>query len=216
MVVVEKKKLILGILGSTNGTDLIGVLNAIKFKELNAEVAVVISNKKDSGILEKARANELKDVFVDAIGKKRHEFDREVMKVLEENKVDLVLLIGYMRILSPEFVRAWGFKSINVHPSLLPSFAGGMDKNVHQSVLDSGVKVSGCTVHFVTEKPDSGPIILQRSVPVFDDDTVESLKKKVQEAEQEIIIKAIRLFAENKLVVEENRVKIKKDDPIEN
>ena len=129
--------------------------------------------------------------------------------MLDENKVELVLLIGYMRILSPWLVRKYKDKIINIHPSLLPAFAGGMDKDVHQEVLKSGVKVTGCTLHFVDESVDSGPIIMQKEVEISKDETVDSLKAKVQKAEQEVIVKAIDLFEKGKIKVEGKKVIIK-------
>ena len=124
--------------------------------------------------------------------------------------MELVLLIGYMRILSPEFVEEWENRIMNIHPSLLPAFAGGMDLNVHEEVLKRGVKVTGCTLHFVDKGTDTGPIILQEPVRVEEDDTPESLKKRVQSAEQKILVEGIKLFQEGKLEVREGRVRIKK------
>jgi phosphoribosylglycinamide formyltransferase-1 len=116
---------------------------------------------------------------------------------LLERDVELVVLIGYMRILSPEFVTAWENKIINVHPSLLPDFAGGMGNAVHQAVLDAGKAETGCTVHYVTEEVDAGPIVVQKRCAVLPDDTVESLKVKVQELEAVALIEAINQIAKN-------------------
>ncbi|GAG09531.1 unnamed protein product, partial [marine sediment metagenome] len=135
---------------------------------------------------------------------------REVAKLLDENGVELILLIGYMRFLSPWFVHRYENKIMNIHPSLLPAFAGGMDLDVHQAILDHGVKVTGATLHFVDEGADTGPIIQQKAIYIDEDETKETLKQKVQKAEQEIILKAIRLFANNKLRVEGRKVKIQK------
>ncbi|OYT58004.1 MAG: phosphoribosylglycinamide formyltransferase [Candidatus Aenigmatarchaeota archaeon] len=198
----------IGILASTRGTDMQAVIDAIERGELDAKISVVISNKKDAYALERARKHNIKAVFLEAKGKEREEFDREVAKILDENGVELILLIGYMRYLSKWFVDKYRNKIMNIHPSLLPAFAGGMDKNVHAEILKYGCKVSGCTLHFVDEGADTGPIIAQKAVPIEEGETVDSLKEKVQKAEQEIIIKAIKLFAENKLKVEGRRVKI--------
>ena len=136
------------------------------------------------------------------------------MKELEKRApIDLILLIGYMRILSNEFVRRYRWRIMNIHPSLLPAFAGGMDLDVHRAVLDYGVKVTGCTLHFVDEGVDTGPIILQKPVKVDEDDTPETLKSKVQKAEQEIILEAIKLFKQGRLRVEGRRVRILPDKP---
>jgi len=125
---------------------------------------------------------------------------------LDENQVELLLLIGYMRYLSKWFVGRYQNRIMNIHPSLLPAFAGGMDKNVHEAVLEHGAKITGCTLHFVDEGQDTGPIILQKAVEVGEDETVDTLKEKVQKAEQEIIVKGIMLFAAGKLAVKGRKV----------
>ena len=211
----------LGVLASTRGTDMQAVIDAINSKKLNAVISVVISDKPDAYALERAKQHNLKAVFiepkkfvVEVDGQKdreksREQFDKEVAMVLDENKVGLILAIGYMRILSPWFVNKYRNRIMNIHPSLLPAFGGGMDRDVHQEILDYGCKVTGCTLHFVDESVDSGPIIMQKEVKIEKNETVDSLKNKVQEAEQEIIIKAIGLFSKGKIKVENNRVIIK-------
>ncbi len=187
----------LGILGSTRGTDMLALIAAIQKQHLAANIAIVISNKMDAMILERARANGLRAQFVDPINLKRAEYDKKISSLLRAADVDFVVLIGYMRILSSEFVAEWRNKIINVHPSLLPAFAGGMDQDVHQAVLASGVKETGCTVHYVTEEVDAGPIILQKKCAVLLNDTVESLKKRVQELEGETLVEVINRFKGN-------------------
>ena len=199
----------IGVLASTKATDLQAVIDAVKAKKLNVNISVVISNKEDAYALERAREHNIEAKFIDSKGKEREEFDREVSKELEKHDVDLVLAIGYMRILSSWFVNKYKNKIMNIHPSLLPAFAGGMDKDVHAEVLKSGVKETGCTLHFVTEDVDEGPIILQKKVSVEENETIENLKAKVQKAEQEIIVKAIKLYGEGKIKVEGNKVTIK-------
>lgn len=202
-------KLRIGVLGSTRGTDLEGIFKAIDEGRLrDVEIACVISNKRDAYILERARQRGVEAIFIDPKGKDRETYDKEVSAELDKRGVDLILLIGYMRILSPWFVNKYRWRIMNIHPSLLPAFAGGMDLEVHKAVLDYGVKVTGCTLHFVDEGVDTGPIILQKAVPVEEDDTPETLKPKVQKAEQEIIIEAIKLFQEGRLKVEGRRVRI--------
>ncbi|MEM2136722.1 MAG: phosphoribosylglycinamide formyltransferase, partial [Candidatus Methanomethylicia archaeon] len=174
----------------------------------DVEIACVISNKRDAYILERARQRGVEAIFIDPKGKDRETYDKEVAAELDKCGVDLVLLIGYMRILSSWFVNKYRWKIMNIHPSLLPAFAGGMDLDVHRAVLDYGVKVTGCTLHFVDEGVDTGPIILQKAVPVDENDTPETLKPKVQRAEQEIIVEAIRLFQEGRLKIEGKRVRI--------
>ena len=183
----------LGVLGSTNGTDLQAILDAVSAGELDADVAVVISNRTGAYILERAEINNVSAFFISHKGKKREEFDGEITAVLKEHSVDLVLLIGFMRILSPEFCRVWQDRILNVHPSLLPKYAGGMDINVHEEVLKNKDTETGCTIHFVNDVVDAGPILIQKKCNVDPDDTVDSLKTKVQTLEGEAFIEAIKL-----------------------
>ncbi|MCD6155011.1 MAG: phosphoribosylglycinamide formyltransferase [archaeon GB-1867-097] len=202
-------KLRIAVLGSTRGTDLEGIFKAIENGELeNVEIACVISNKKKAYILERARKHGVEAIFISSKGKTREEYDKLIAEELDKRNIDLILLIGYMRILSSWFVKKYKWKIMNIHPSLLPAFAGGMDLEVHKAVLEYGVKVTGCTLHFVDEGVDTGPIILQKPVYVEEEDTPETLKAKVQKAEQEIIIEAIKLYQEGRLKVEGRRVRI--------
>ena len=187
----------LGVIGSTNGTDLQVVLDAIGSGELNAEVSVVLSNQKNAYILERAENHNVPAVFISPKGKSRKEFDVEMTAVLQEHGVNLALLIGFMRILSEEFCWKWQNKLLNVHPSLLPKYAGGMDTNVHEEVLKNGDTETGCTIHFVTEEVDRGPILIQKKCAVAFDDTVDTLKTKVQQLEGEAFIEAIQLIQNN-------------------
>ena len=150
----------LAILASTKATDMQAVIDAIEQKRLNAAISIVISNKADAYALERAKKHNINAVFIEPKGKDKETYDKEISKVLDDNKIDLILLIGYMRYLSPWFVNKYRWRVMNIHPGLLPKFAGGMDKNVHQAVLDAGEKVTGCTLHFVDEGADTGPIIL--------------------------------------------------------
>ena len=181
----------LAVLGSTNGTDLVPVVGAERSGSLSASVDVIISNNESSGILKKARHYGIENHFICHKNKKRGVFDFEMSQILENKKIDLILLIGFMRILSPGFVDRWGGKIINVHPSLLPKYAGGMNNDVHESVLAAGDKETGCTIHLVTKEVDGGPILLQKSCPVFENDSVESLKERVQELEGKAFIEVI-------------------------
>jgi phosphoribosylglycinamide formyltransferase-1 len=181
----------LGILGSTRGTDMLALIAAIQQKKLTATIDCVISNKADAIILERARAHGLTTIFIDPKTVGRAEYDSKLSEELHKHKVELIVLIGYMRILSHEFVKTWRHKIINVHPSLLPAFAGGMDGDVHTAVIESGVKETGCTVHYVTEEVDAGPILIQKKCEVLAGDTPESLKKRVQELEGKALVEAI-------------------------
>ena len=184
----------LGILGSTKGTDLLAILDSINSGKLDAEVSVVISNRKSAYILERARNYDVPAIFISHKEKAREEFDAEMTTVLNKHGVDLVLLIGFMRILSSEFCRVWQDKLLNVHPSLLPKYAGGMDTNVHEEVLKNGDTETGCTIHFVTEEVDGGPILIQKKCPVYDNDNVDTLKVKVQALEGRAFVEAINII----------------------
>jgi len=157
----------------------------------------VLSNQKNAYILERAENHNVLAVFISHKGKSREKFDAEVTAVLQEHGVSLVLLIGFMRILSAEFCRRWQDRLLNVHPSLLPKYGGGMDTNVHEEVLKNGDKETGCTIHFVTEEVDKGPILIQKKCKVEANDTVKTLKAKVQKLEGEAFKEAIQLIQNN-------------------
>ena len=188
----------LGVLGSTKGTDLQAILDAINNGQLDAEVSVVGSNRESAYILERAKNHGVPFFFISHKGKTREAFDREITTVMQNYGVELVLLIGFMRILSVEFCREWRDRILNVHPSLLPKYAGGMDTNVHDEVIKNGDAETGCTIHFVTEKVDAGPILIQKKCNVTSDDTIESLKTKVQALEGDAFIEAIKLIQTDK------------------
>lgn len=187
----------IGVLGSTKGTDLQAILDAIHSKKLSATVSTVISNRKNAYILDRAKDHNVPFYFISHKGKDRKDFDAEMTEVLKKHEVDLVLLIGFMRILSSSFCREWRDRILNVHPSLLPKYAGGMDTNVHEEVLKNKDKETGCTIHFVTDELDSGPILIQKKCAVEEGDTVETLKSKVQILEGEAFLEAIPLMANN-------------------
>lgn len=199
----------IGVLGSTRGTDLQAVIDAIEKKELGAKIVLVASNKSNAFVLERAKSHKIKTVFLDP--KKfssKTDFDAALAELFEKEKTDLILLIGYMRVLSVEFCKKFENRLINIHPSLLPMFAGQMDLNVHVEVKKMGLRETGCTLHFVTADVDEGPIIMQKRVAVYPNDSVEDIKNKVQMAEQQVILKALKLFAEQKIVIKNGLVKI--------
>lgn len=198
----------IAVLASTNATDMQGIIDAIEKKEIDAKIVCVISNKNDCGAIARAKQHKIDAIFIDGKGKDREEFDRLAISEIDKRKTELILLIGYMRFLSPFFVKKYENKIMNIHPSLLPAFAGGMDKNVHQEVLNRGCKVTGCTLHFVDEGADSGPIIMQKCVKIDEDETTDSLKDKVQKKEVECFIDAIKLYQNKKLKVVGNKVRI--------
>jgi len=156
----------------------------------NAEVAVVISDQANASGLAKARERGIETLVIERRARTREEHDREVMAALKARNVDLVCLAGYMRVLSREFIEAYRGRILNIHPSLLPSFPG---LNAQEQTLAHGAKLSGCTVHFVDETLDGGPIIMQREVPVLDDDTVETLSLRILEQEHQLYPQAVRL-----------------------
>ena len=196
----------LGILASTRATDMQALIDSIEQKKLNAAISIVISNKANAFALERAKKHGIKAVFVGQKNNTREEFDKKVSKILDGNRVDLILLIGYMRILSPWFVSKYKNKIMNIHPSLLPKYSGGMDLDVHAKVLKNKEKVTGCTLHFVDENLDAGPIIMQKEVQIEENETPDTLKPKVQKVEQELIVKAIDLYGKGKIQVKGNKV----------
>lgn len=190
-----KRPLRIGVVGSTRGTSLQPVIDAIAHGTLNATIALVVSNKLHAGILDRARHHNLPHLHIGAANKSREQFDAELCATLDAEGVDLVLLIGYMRIASPVFTRHFQQRCVNVHPSLLPEFAGEMDLDVHAAVLAAHKLTSGCTVHFVTDEVDGGPILVQKTCAVdFPEETAESLKEKVQALEGAAFIEVIQMF----------------------
>lgn len=185
----------LAILGSNRGTDMLAIIQAIHDKRIAAHIAVVVSNKPDAMILTRAKSQHIPTEFVDPGQLSRTLYDQELSNIMQKYQAELIILIGYMRILSKEFVTRWQNKMINVHPSLLPAYAGGMDKNIHQAVLASGATETGCTVHWVTETVDAGPILIQKKCVVLPTDNVETLKHRVQQLEGEALIEAIQLLS---------------------
>jgi formyltetrahydrofolate-dependent phosphoribosylglycinamide formyltransferase len=199
----------LAVLGSTKGTDMQAIIEAIEAGTLDAKIVAVISSVPGAFIIERAQKHNLESfTFNYKDYSSREEFDKKIIEVLKEKQADIVLLIGYNRILSDHFCQEYRYKIMNIHPSLLPAFAGGFDTNVHEEVLKAGVKVSGCTLHFVTEEVDGGPIIMQKAVEIKEGETPDSLKDKVQAAEQEVFLKAIKLYNEGKIKVEDKIVHV--------
>lgn len=203
------KKIKLGVFASGRGSNFEAILKAIDRGELDAEVVAVISNKSSAGALEVARQWNIPAYHISIKQfDSQDEFDYKLFAVLSEHEVDLIVLAGYLKLLSPKFTSRYRHPILNIHPALLPSFGGpGMyGGRVHQAVLDYGCKVSGVTVHLVDETYDTGPIVLQRCVPVMDDDTAETLAARVLEVEHKIYAEAIKLFAEGNVTVEGRRV----------
>lgn len=209
MCPVKVEEMKIGILISGRGSNMVALVDAVKSGEIpDSEVAVVISDKRDAAGLEKARARGIETMVITrerakgtdidtrvSARKTREEHDAEIITELKKRDVDLVCLAGYMRLLSPSFIKAFPNRIINIHPSLLPAYPG---LEVHERVLAAGEKTSGCTVHFVNEDLDSGPIILQREVEVKEDDTVETLSARILEQEHQLYVEAVKKVVENR------------------
>jgi phosphoribosylglycinamide formyltransferase-1 len=180
----------LGILLSGRGSNFLAIADSVATGRIPAQIALVASNRAEAPGLAAARERGLPHVIIPSKGRVREEHDREVVAALRSAGVDLVCLAGYMRLLSPEFIRAFPQRILNIHPSLLPAFPG---LDAQKQALDYGVKVSGCTVHFVDEHLDHGPIIVQRPVPVLEGDTVETLSARILEQEHVAYTEAINI-----------------------
>jgi phosphoribosylglycinamide formyltransferase 1 len=178
----------LGILLSGRGSNFEAIARNVQGGRIPAKIAVVISNREEAPGLARAREMGLNARFIPSKGKEREAYDREVVAALQESGVDLVCLAGFMRILSPYFIRAFPRRILNIHPALLPAFPG---LDAQKQALDYGVKFTGCTVHLVDEGVDTGPILRQAVVPVLDDDTVESLSVRILKEEHRIYSEAI-------------------------
>jgi len=203
------RKLRVGVLASGSGTDLQSIIDASEKNMIDAEVVVVISDNKDAFALKRAEKHGVPWFFVNPKGKTREEMDKEIDKILEKHDVGLVVGAGYMRILTPDFVRKWYGRLINIHPALLPSFKG---TNGQGDALNYGVKITGCTTHFMDEHMDHGPIILQAAVKVMPGDDRDKLAHRILEVEHQILPRTVQLFAEGRLKIKGRCVEIKKGD----
>ena len=204
------------VLASGRGSNLQAIIDSIEANQVQAAIVAVISNKKDAVALERARKHGLKDLFVDPkpfAGQpdSREAYDRALLAILQQHEVELVLLAGYMKIVTAVLVNAYANRMMNIHPSLLPSFPG---LEVQKKAIEWGCKLAGCTVHFVTEGVDEGPIILQAAVPVLDDDSPETLAARILVQEHRLYPRAVQLFAEGRLRVEGRRVFIEQGKPV--
>jgi phosphoribosylamine--glycine ligase/phosphoribosylglycinamide formyltransferase/phosphoribosylformylglycinamidine cyclo-ligase/phosphoribosylamine--glycine ligase/phosphoribosylformylglycinamidine cyclo-ligase len=189
-----------GVLASSRGTALQGVIDAIEAGSLNARIVLIVSNHADAPVLDRARRHHLYCQVIEAAGKSREAYDTEVMAALDAEGVDVVLMVGYFRIASPAFVEHYRYRCLNVHPSLLPEFSGGMDLDVHTAVLAARRLETGCTIHFVFEEVDAGPIVLQRRCTVhYPTETPESLKAKVQALEGDALVEALQMFLDGSI-----------------
>jgi phosphoribosylglycinamide formyltransferase-1 len=197
----------IGVLASGRGSNLQSIIDAIEKGALQAVLAVVISNKAEAVALDRARKHGVPALFLDPQATPgREQYDAAVLQQLQQHEVELVALAGYMKIVTRVLIDAYTDRMMNIHPSLLPAFPG---LAAQKQALEWGAKISGCTVHFVTEGVDAGPIIRQASVPVFETDTVETLSARILSEEHRIYPEAIQLFADSRLLMEGRRVVIR-------
>ncbi|MBA7537940.1 Phosphoribosylglycinamide formyltransferase [subsurface metagenome] len=198
----------IGVLASGRGTNLQAIIEAVEEGKIEGRISIVISDNQDVFALKRAEQHNIETQYINFRKfKDREDYDKEIIKFLKEKKIDLVVLAGYMRILTQYFINAYKDKIINIHPALLPSFSG---LHAQRQAVECGAKVSGCTVHFVDEGVDSGPIILQKAVEIKDDDTEESLAERILKEEHQIYPRAIQLFCQGRLIIKGRKVFIKK------
>jgi phosphoribosylglycinamide formyltransferase-1 len=196
----------IGVLASGRGSNLQAVMDAVEAGKIKAEIVVVISDKKSAYALQRARKRGIAAEFIDPKPiRRRDDYDAKVLETLKKYKVDLVLLAGYMRVISMVIIEAYENRIMNIHPSLLPSFPG---LHVQKKAIDHGARFSGCTVHFVNGGVDTGPIIIQAVVPVYPGDDEDALAARILKQEHKIYPEAVRLFTERRLRVEGRRVTV--------
>lgn len=194
----------IGVLISGSGTNLQSIIDAIEAKELDARIEVVVSNRPEAyGLVRAANHGIPTEVLNHKEFPSREAYDQAIIDILRARNVELVILAGFMRLLSPLFVKAYSNRIMNIHPALLPSFPG---LNVQKKAVEYGVRFSGCTVHFVNEECDQGPIIIQAVIPVFPDDTEETLRARILAQEHCIYPRAIQLYSEERLRVDGRKV----------
>jgi len=198
------EKFKLAVLVSGHGSNLQAIIDNIESNLLSADIALVFSNVKNAFALDRGKKHGLDTVFLDPkIFPNRDDYELKMIEILQSKSIDLICLAGFMQILGKKFIQAFPKKIINIHPSLLPAFPG---LNVQKKALEHGAKFSGCTVHFVNEEVDGGPIILQSTVPILDEDDANSLSERILKQEHIIYSKAIRLLIEKKLMISGRRV----------
>jgi phosphoribosylglycinamide formyltransferase 1 len=208
----ESDRIGIGVLVSGSGSNLQAIIDHIEAGLLKATIKVVISNTPDAFALERARKHTIETLVVDHREfVSREEYDTRLVEIFQAHGVQLVVMAGFMRILTPVFLRAFPMKIMNIHPALLPSFPG---MHAQEKAFDYGVKFSGCTVHFADEGVDTGPIIIQSVVPVYDDDSAQSLAERILAEEHRIYPQAIQLFADGKIVIEGRKVRIAKSERV--
>ncbi len=198
----------IAVLASGGGTDFQSIINGVESGYIPGEIALLLCNKDEAGCLERARKHGVPTAIISHRKKKRPEFEAELIAEIDRYEVDLVILAGFMRMLTPLFVGHYKGRLINIHPALLPSFPG---THGHRDALAYGVKVSGCTIHFVDEEMDHGPVIYQKAVPVFEDDTEDTLGARVLAEEHKYLPMVVKYFLEGRLRVVDRKVLIDRD-----
>lgn len=202
----------IGVLISGGGTNLQSIIDNVKNGSINGEIKLVVSNREEAYGLTRGRDAGIESIYLDIkLFSSEGEYNLELIKEFKKRDIELIVLAGYLKVLSKEFIEEFSGRIINIHPSLIPSFCGKgyYGENVHRRVLDYGVKVTGATVHFVDEGTDTGPIILQDIVYVDNEDTIDSLKEKVLKIEHKLLVQAIKLYCEKRLTIEGRKVIIK-------
>lgn len=203
----------IGVLISGGGTNLQAVMDGIDQGLIKGKIKIIISNRKDAYGLERGKKANIESIFIDPKVYDDEGYSRRLVEELKKREVDLVILAGFLKILSKEFINEYRNRIINIHPSLIPSFSGKgyYGEKVHKAVLDYGVKYTGATVHFVDEGADTGPIIMQEVVRVEDSDTIETLKKKVLKVEHRILVEAVKLYCEGRISIKGRKVIIDRE-----
>ena len=207
LYIEEKVMINIGVLASGRGTNLQAIIEAVKEGKIEGRIIIVISDNQDAFALKRAEQHNIETRYINFKEfKTREDYDKKIMKCLKEKDIDLVVLAGYMRILSSYFIKMYKNRIMNIHPALLPSFPG---LHAQRQAVEYGVKISGCTVHFVNEGVDSGPVILQKAVEVKDNDTEESLAERILKEEHQIYPRVIQLFCQGRLIIKGRKVFIK-------
>ena len=200
---MDKRRKHIAILVSGGGTNLQAIIDAVECGKINGDIKLVVSNRKAAYGLERAKNHNIKSLYIRGDGEYSKSYDKKLEEALDKEEVDLIVLAGYLKMISDSLIKKYENRIINIHPSLIPSFCGEgfYGIRVHEKVIEYGVKVSGATTHFVNEVPDGGPIIAQKTVIVDDSDTKENLQKKVLEVEHKILVESVRDFCDDKLEV---------------
>ena len=202
----------IGVLISGGGSNLQAIIDNIENGSINGEIKLIVSNKENAYGLERGKKHNIETLYIDRkLFSSEEEFNLKMVEEFKKRNIELIVLAGYLKVLSPDFIKEYNNKIINIHPSLIPSFcgAGYYGSKVHEEVIKYGVKYTGATVHFVDTGTDTGPIILQEVVPVEVEDTVDSLSKKVLQVEHKILVQAIKLYCDNNLEVQNRIVLVK-------